>query len=570
MSSKDTKDTKQGSGLKLFGSRREKNTPALEDAAQLQSRLVATIRKHPRLRQRDELPAHRSTISQTHGVSGNDLSLVAVLDLGNREALLLVSEQALGQRLHLDLRSRLITAGYALAQERLADVSLIAAVNQAINGALADNKASDAHSIVEELIHAAIEDQATDIHLCCRDKTGKALFRVHSRLFAYQQYSAETCSQMAGYLYTELSDPKTRSHNTFSMEKKSLSCMVTTRVNGTLYKLRYKYIRMVDGWDVIIRLLPVETHNQVSKTFADLGYEKSQIKLLTKCVSRTIGLIGFLGPTGSGKSTALKVCMEADPNRMERKRYSVEDPVEYKIFGVSQISVQRDDHEEAVDSIQALNGTLRDILRGDPDEVMVGETRDASTASIVADFVMTGHKLYTTLHTSSGFGAILRLHRLGLDRHVLADRQFLSALAFQRLLPVLCEHCKVPAAEVLPEAKLQLLQEKFGLDPASARCSVQGDCSHCKGRGIAGSTVVAEIIAPDKVIRQMIADGKDDQAETYWRQSRGDTCFDDPDMTGKTAYEHALYKVSQGWIDVRDLEREFESLESYELAEAPV
>ncbi|TES72611.1 GspE/PulE family protein [Pseudomonas syringae group genomosp. 3] len=567
MSSKDTKDPRQGVGLSFFGSRRDKNTPALEDAAQLQSRLVAAIRKSPRLRQRDELPSHRSTVSQSHGVMGNDLSLVAVLDLGNREALLLVSEQALGQRLHLDLRSRLVTAGYALAQERLADVSLIAAVNQAINGAVADSKASDARSIVEELIHAAIEDQATDIHLCCREITGKALFRVHSRLYPYQQYSAETCSQMAGYLYSQMSDPLTRSDNTFSMAKKSLSCMVTVMVNSTLYKLRYKYIRMVEGWDVIIRLLPVETHNQLSKTFADLGYEVSHIKLLTRCVSRTIGLIAFLGPTGSGKSTALKVCMEADPNRMERKRYSVEDPVEYKIFGVSQISVQRDDHEVAIDSIQALNGTLRDILRGDPDEVMVGETRDASTASIVADFVMTGHKLYTTLHTSSAFGTILRLNRLGLDRHVLADRLFLSALVFQRLLPVLCVHCKVAAADVLPAAKLHLLQEKFGIDPASVRCSVQGDCTHCKGRGIAGSTVVAEIIAPDKVIRQLIAEGRDDKAETYWRQSRGETRFDDPDMTGKTAYEHALYKVSQGWIDLRDLEREFEPLDSYELAE---
>jgi type II secretory ATPase GspE/PulE/Tfp pilus assembly ATPase PilB-like protein len=343
--------------------------------------------------------------------------------------------------------------------------------------------------------------------------------------------------------------------------------MVTTKVSGTLYKLRYKYIRLVDGWDVIIRILAVESQDQLNKTFADLGYEVSQIKLLTQCVSRSIGLIAFLGPTGSGKSTALKVSMEADPTRMQRKRYSVEDPVEYKIFGVSQISVQRDDHEEEVDSISALNGTLRDILRGDPDEIMVGETRDASTASIVADFVMTGHKLYSTLHTSSAFGAILRLDRLGLDRHVLADRQFLSALAFQRLLPVLCEHCKVPAGDVLPAGKLQLLQEKFGLDPALIRCSAQSDCQHCKGRGITGSTVVAEIVAPDKVIRRLIAENNDEQAESYWRQSRGETRFDDPDMTGKTAYEHALYKVSQGWIDPRDLEREFEPLESYELVE---
>lgn len=558
-----TTSAPQRRGFFSFG--RNKN-PSVQDSAQNLEKLVGTVRKAGRVTNRSGLPTIRGVLTQTFAIIGNDLSQVSVADLGNREAVLLVSDQALGQRLHLDLRKRVIEARYVIAHERLADVSLIADINKAINGEIADSKASDARPIVEELIQAAIADQATDIHLCCRDKTGTALFRVHSRLFPYRQYDADTCKQMAGYLYTQMSDSKTRSHNTFSIEKKSMSCMVTTKVNGTHFKLRYKYIRMVDGWDVIIRILAVETAGQLNKTFADLGYADSQIKLLTLSVARSIGLIAFLGPTGSGKSTGLKVSMEADPNRRERKRYSVEDPVEYKIFGVSQISVQRDDHEEEVDSITALLGTLRDVLRGDPDEVMVGEARDPATVSIVADFVMTGHKLYTTLHTSSAFGAILRLNRLGLDRHILADRHFISALAFQRLLPVLCNHCKVPASQVMASEKLTVLQERFGLDPASVYCSTQSDCTHCKGRGITGSTVVAEIVVFDKVIRQFVAEGKDEQAEMYWRESRL-TGFDDPDMTGKTAYEHALYKISQGRIDPRDLEREFEPLEGYEMVE---
>lgn len=536
------------------------------DGQQSIDQVVGSLRQAGRVKNRTDIPTVRRVLSLDFSVAGNDLSQIVIGDLGGREAVLLVSEQSLGKRLHIDTRQKVITAGYTIVHERIADVSLIADINKAINGNVADDKASDAKSIVEELIHAAIDDDATDVHLCCREKTGMALFRVHSRLFPYKQYGVEVCNQMAGYLFTHMSEAKTRSQNTFSVENKSLSCMIKMRLKGTDYKLRYKYIRMVDGWDVTIRILAVETLNERNKTFESSGYEVSQIKLLTQCVSRSIGLIAFLGPTGSGKSTSLKICMEADPNRKQRKRYSVEDPVEYKIYDLSQISIQRDDHEEEVDSTQALIGTLRDILRGDPDEIMVGETRDASTASIVADFVMTGHKLYTTLHTSSAFGAILRLDRLGLDRHVLADRQFLSALAFQRLLPVLCDHCKVPAGGLLPGEKLQLLQQKYGLDPASIYCSTVSDCPHCKGRGITGSTVVAEIVAPDKVIRKFIADGKDEQAENYWRESRVSP-FDDPDMTGKTAYEHALYKISQGRIDPRDLEREFEPLEVYELVE---
>ena len=551
--------------LSLLGIARDK--PRLqEDTTQHQAKLVASIRKGGRVSARAELPAFRSVLSPTLGVTGNDLSLISVVNLGNREALLLVSDSALGLRLHLEVRKKVEDAGYTLAAERLAATALIASVNNAINGEIADSKASDVCAIVEELIRDAIKGQATDIHLCKREASGMALFRVHNRMYQYQGYDVTTCEQMAGYLYTQMSDEKTRSNNTFSVENKSMSCMLRTTVNGTNYKLRYKYIRMFDGWDVIIRILADEKPGVVSKTFADLGYEESQAKQLAQAIARSYGFIAYTGPTGSGKSTALKASMESDPNRRFRKRYSVEDPVEYKIFGVSQISVQRDDHEDEEDSTTALIGTLRDILRGDPDDVMVGETRDRATASILADFVVAGNKLYTTLHTSSAFGAILRLFRLGLDRHILADRKFISAIAFQRLLPVLCDHCKVPATEVLPEQQIMLLKEKFKLDPATIYCSKEGDCAHCHGLGITGSTVVSEIVSPDKTIRSLIAEGHDEQAEDYWRQSRR-TSFDDSDMTGKTAYEHALYKISRGWIDPRDLEREFEPLESYELVE---
>lgn len=547
--------------------KRRDKPPTQEDAAQQLSKMVASIRREGRIKNRADMPAFRSVMSQAHGVTGNDLSLVAVVDRGHREAMLLVSENALGQRLHLELRKRVLDAGYTLALERLADVGLIADINRAINREGADNKASDARPVVEELVRDAINDKATDIHLCCREGSGMALFRVHSRMYPYRGYDVATCEQIAGYLFTQMADSRTRSLGTFSLESKSLSCMVPTVVNGTHYKLRYKYIRLADGWDVIIRVLAVETAGLPSKTFEELGYEVSQIRQLELSAARSIGLIAITGPTGSGKSTTVKAAMEFDPNRRFRKRYSVEDPVEYKIFMVSQISIQRSDHEEEDDSNVALLGTLRDILRADPDEVLVGETRDRATASIVGDFVLTGHKLYTTLHTSSAFGALLRLNRLGLDRHILADRQFISSVAFQRLLPILCPHCCVPAKDVLPESMLKLLPGKFGINPEAVRCSSEDGCPQCRKRGVIGSTVVAEIVTPDKVIRQFIAEGKDEQAEDYWRKSRR-AGYDEADMTGKTAYEHALYKVSQGLIDPRDLEREFEPLEGYELVEA--
>ncbi|MGM7284706.1 ATPase, T2SS/T4P/T4SS family [Pseudomonas guariconensis] len=558
--------TKTQTRLWKFWNRPRRTSKEHEDASTNISKLVATVRKDARVKSRDDLPAYRGVITQAQGIMGNDLTSVAVLDLGNRALALLISESQLGQRLHTDLRSKLGMDQYRIQVERIADVSFIASINKAINKDSVDSRSSDVHPIVNELITDAVYESATDIHLCCRESSGMALFRVHGNLHPHRNYDVETCEQIAGYMFSQMADESSRSVGTFSLLNKSMSCMIRTVVGQTKYKLRFKYIRVADGWDVVIRLLPVETAGAKRKTFEDQGYAPSHSKLLSYAVARSIGFIALCGPTGAGKSSTLQVAMEADPHRRFRKRYGVEDPVEYKIFQVSQISVQHDDHEDEEESSKALNGTLMDILRADPDEIMIGETRNRSTAQVVTDFVLTGHKIYTTLHTTSAFGSIIRMARLGIDRHILADRGFLSVVAYQQLLPVLCNRCKVPSASVLTPEQLAVIRVRFKLNPDTIFCKSEDGCADCRKRGTVDLTVVAEIVRPDKQIRAYIAEGRDDEAELYWRRSRK-TGFDDPDMTGKTAFEHALYKVSQGIIDPQDVERNFEPLDTYELVE---
>lgn len=534
-----------------------------EDKELFVARVIGRMRQAGRITEKKQLKPYRSSIGKNLGITGNKLSALAVLDMGGREVVLLVSEKVAGQTDHMELRAHLIKEHYKLTDERFADAALIAEINEAIGIKLKDAASSDVLPLVEELFQYAVAQKATDIHLCCREKTGMALVRIHSRLFQHRQYDVETCQQMAGYMYTIMAETRSQSNGTFSLENKSMSCMIRFASHGLLYKLRYKFIRLADGWDVVVRVLPLEVPGEASKSFSDLGYADSQIRQMELGVSKSIGLIAITGPTGSGKSTTLKTMMEFDPKRKFKKRYSVEDPVEYKIYGVSQVPIQRSDHELDDDG-KAWSGVLRDILRGDPNDIMVGETRDKVTAKMVADFVLTGHKIYTTLHTHSAIGSSLRLYRLGLDRHVLADRQFIAVLIFQRLLPVLCEHCKLPASKVLPDRTKHLLENKFRLDIGNIYCSSEAGCEHCNQRGIVGSTVVAEVVTPDKVFRQHIAAGEDDKAELYWRKSRT-AAFDEQNMDGKTAFEHGLFKVSQGLIDPRDLEIEFESLDIYEV-----
>lgn len=542
----------------------------LEASSSTAAALLGKMRRLGRVSRKQELSAWRSVITRNFGIQGNDLSAIAVLDIGDRELIILVSESSACKALHLSVRDKVIASGFKIKEDKLAETALIAEINEAITSNISlKSESSDVRPIIEELINISITKKTSDLHLCCRESSAMSLQRIHSRLYQHRSFNVETATQLATYMFTHMADSRSRSTSNFSLQKKSMSCMVPHNYSGNQYRLRYKFLRVADGWDVIVRILPMDQGDK-TKTFIELGYEPSQVELLEMSVTRSIGLIIITGPTGSGKSTTLKTMMEFDPKRKFKKRYSVEDPVEYKIYGVSQVSVQREEHADGSDDeSKDFQGTLLDILRSDPDDVMVGETRDKSVADIVADFVLTGHKIYTTTHTASSMTTPKRLQRLGIDRDIQGDRQFYSALIFQRLLPVLCPECKVPAESVLSDKNKSLLQNKFGLNLNNIYCCSTEGCEHCNNLGIVDSTVVAEVIVPDSVIRKHIAAGEDDLAELYWRQGRK-TPFDDPDMRGKTAFEHGLYKVSQGIIDPLDLELEFEPLELYEIVSVEV
>lgn len=535
----------------------------IKDKEKFIARIIGRMRQAGRITEKKQIKPYRNSIGRNLGLSGNKLSALAVLDMGDREVVLLVSEKVAGQADHMELREHLFKEHYKLTDERFADAAVIAEINQAIGSHGKESQQSDVFPLIEELLYYCIREKSSNIHLRVRGTIGEAKHRVHGRVYKYKDYDVETCNQMAGYMYNFMAEKRTQSSGTFSLENKSMSCMLQVTYDGQSYKLRYKFIRLANGWHLSIRILPLEIPGQKAITFDDLGYAESQINQLKMSVVKSIGLIALTGPTGSGKSTSLKVMMEFDPNKDFRIRIGVEDPVEYDIKDTSLISIQRNDHE-LEDDDKAWIGVLRDVLRGDPDDIMVGETRDKATAKIVADLVLTGHKIYTTLHTHSAIGSILRLSRLGLDRQVISDRQFITALIFQRLLPVLCENCKQPASDILSPRIKNLLVNKFNLDISKIYCSHENGCEQCKNRGIVGSTVVAEVVIPDKVFRQHIAAGEDLKAEIYWRKSRT-AGFDEPNMDGKTAFEHGLFKVSQGLIDPRDLEIEFESFESYEV-----
>jgi type II secretory ATPase GspE/PulE/Tfp pilus assembly ATPase PilB-like protein len=211
----------------------------------------------------------------------------------------------------------------------------------------------------------------------------------------------------------------------------------------------------------------------------------------------------------------------------------------------------------------------------DPCDVTVNEIRDHVVAALVVELALTGHPIRSSLHADSLIGAVMRLvgGRLQLPVDEVASEKFLNAVSNQKLIPLLCAHCKVPAADVLPKAQLELLRSKFGLDTRKMACRNFDGCEHCRRKGLftrtgkvaagaKGQTLAMEIYRPTPEFLDRVLERDWRGAEKVWRNERR-TGFDDPDMTGKTIYEHALYKASQGIIDPRFIDESMRTFESY-------
>jgi general secretion pathway protein E len=236
-----------------------------------------------------------------------------------------------------------------------------------------------------------------------------------------------------------------------------------------------------------------------------LGLDEQQIAVLSRIIHRPYGIILVTGPTGSGKTTTLYSSL-AVLNDRSRNIMTVEDPIEYYIDGVGQTQVNT-----KVEMTFARG--LRAILRQDPDVVMVGEIRDLETAQIAVQASQTGHLVLSTLHTNTAVGAVTRLRDMGVEPYQLSSS--LIGLMAQRLVRVLCSHCKQPY-----EAS-QTEREQLGLGSERKAITLYKSigCAHCRQTGFLGRSGIHEIIEIDRQLEAMIHDNASEQSlETYARE----------------------------------------------------
>jgi len=272
------------------------------------------------------------------------------------------------------------------------------------------------------------------------------------------------------------------------------------RIAGRAVDVRVSTMPSSHGERVVLRLLD---KNNSHLNLADLGMTLSVQHAFADLILKPHGIILVTGPTGSGKSTTLYAGL-TDINTKDRNILTVEDPIEYELEGIGQTQVNT-----KVNMTFARG--LRAILRQDPDVVMVGEIRDLETAQIAVQASLTGHLVLSTLHTNTASGAITRLEDMGIEPFLLSS-SLLGVLA-QRLVRTLCTHCKQQHEPDKEERAL--LGVKKGDDVKIFRAV---GCEHCNMTGYRGRTGIHELIVVDEHCRELIHNGKGEQAiEKYIR-----------------------------------------------------
>jgi len=346
-----------------------------------------------------------------------------------------------------------------------------------------DNAAEDASIIrfVNQVLKDAIELRASDVHL----EPFEDEFRIRYRIDGVLQ-DVSVPAQLKRFQPAIVSRVKILSHLNIAEKRLPQDGRIKVRIEDAEVDIRVSIIPMLHGEAVVMRLL---RQNSKLRGLQDIGMDKRELECFRRVLQMPHGIILVTGPTGSGKTSTLYTALN-EINDSDRKIITIEDPVEYQLKGVNQIQVS----EKA--GLTFAKG-LRSILRHDPDVILIGEIRDAETAQIAVQASLTGHLVFSTLHTNDAPGALTRLVDMGVEPYLVASS--LEAVLAQRLVRVLCKSCKVPDDSATATA----FKVRLGIPPNAVIYRSVG-CRDCRNTGFTGRQAIFEWMDADAEIRKLI------------------------------------------------------------------
>ncbi|MFT4170930.1 MAG: ATPase, T2SS/T4P/T4SS family [Rhodocyclaceae bacterium] len=340
--------------------------------------------------------------------------------------------------------------------------------------------------LVNAMLARATDKAASDVHIEPLEYGFCVRYRVDGHLQSVEHYPRDRFDAVVSRI-------KLISGLDIAERRLTQDGRFSSRAAGVDTDVRVSVIPAVFGESIVMRLLPMSQEKRFA--LERLGFEQDHRDEFARWMAAPDGIILVTGPTGSGKSTTLYAALSACDRERERI-LTVEDPVEYKIDGVTQFQVN-------ADIGFTFTAALRAILRHDPDTIMIGEIRDVDTARIAVQASLTGHRVLSTLHTNDSATAFLRLVDLGIEQFLVGAT--VRGVMAQRLVRRLCPRC----AEALTNcdgipAHVRDFLERAGVPPAAWSFRTPVGCDDCDGSGYKGRTAIYELLPASERIRAVL------------------------------------------------------------------
>jgi len=374
--------------------------------------------------------------------------------------------------------------------------------------------------LVNSLLFRAVKEKASDIHIEPYEKDMAVRFRIDGILSDVFKPPKKLQNAITSRI-------KVMANLNIAEKRLPQDGRIPLKLGGKDIDIRLSCVPTAFGERLVMRL---QDRSSIILELEQMGFSQENLVKIDDLLSRTYGIMLVTGPTGSGKSTTLYGAL-SKINKPDVNILTVEDPVEQRIHGIGQVQVN------AKIGLTFAAG-LRSFLRQDPDVIMVGEIRDLETAELAINASLTGHLVLSTLHTNDSAGAFPRLMDFGAEPFLIATS--ILAIIAQRLVRVLCPHCKAPYEPT--DFELSMLGMHRDQISKANVCRPMG-CNHCNQKGYVGRTVIQELLVVTDDIRSLVMQRKD-----------GNTIKKQAVVNGmKTFRDHGVQKVLSGITTIEEL-----------------
>lgn len=436
------------------------------------------------------------------------------------------------------------------------------------------------HSFFEafnNIVTWGVREKASDIHynLNFQGALSQVHFTINGRYVAPEafQMPTQTLLQILNVAWMA----GTGGNGPYFDTRIEQQCRINLEIDGQEIMLRWASASTeYPGPSVTTRIVKLSSNGKIP-SLENLSYLPEHISTFQRAMNSEKGAIVLVGVVGSGKSLTLASLMSRIPQY--RKKMGIEDPVEIIVPGMLQKSINRPLEGDTGREFDAIAKTVKRFAMND---ILIGEIRDAPTGSLLVDVVLMGTSVYTTTHAPSALGGFDKLasDMVGISKDFLATPGNIKLITYQALLPKLCD-CALPLQTITQRgddeyredgvAYMKRIDRLFDLDQTKLRIRNPMGCSKCRHptiaelNGFTGVTLAAEMVEPDDMLLTLIKRGDSIGMRRHVSDMRGSTRFDDPKMVGKSAMECAVYKMSLGLLDPREIEPRFHSFEREEM-----